>query len=454
MNKEYRMLKGKMTSEWVKLTPEEKRKERISRWLSPRGAQFIDPDAEKSYKARLTRIIDAIQLKEPDRVPVILPAGIYPAFHAGVTLQTVMYDYNELRKAWRKFLHEFNGDTHASPAVIPPGRVSDILDSRTSKWPGHGLPDDARMFQFVEGEYMKADEYDALINDPSDFFLRIFLPRVFGQLKPIQKLTPLTHSLGMPTAFLGSYTNADVRSAFQAILDAGRELEKWREVIGDFNREAVNMGFPALRGGFTMAPFDTIGDTLRGTQGVFRDMFQQPDKLHEAMEKIVPLNIEAAVSMADAVEGPIIFMPLHKGDDVFMSDKQFETFYWPTFRKVIMGLVEEGCIPLLFAEGRYNRRLEVIKDLPKGTVLWWFDQTDMAKAKEILGITACISGNVPTSLLCTGTPQAVKDYCRKLIEVCAAGGGFILTGGAAIDRGNPDNLHAMVEAVEEFGRYC
>ena len=123
-------------------------------------------------------------------------------------------------------------------------------------------------------------------------------------------------------------------------------------------------------------------------------------------------------------------------------------------RKVIIGLVEEGCIPLLFAEGRYNRRLDVIKDLPKGTVLWWFDQTDMARAKEILGDTACISGNVPTSLLCTGTAQAVKDYCRKIIEVCAAGGGFILTGGAAIDRGNPDNLHAMVEAVEEFGRYC
>jgi uroporphyrinogen-III decarboxylase len=257
----------------------------------------------------------------------------------------------------------------------------------------------------------------------------------------------------MPTAFLGSYTRPDIRAAFQTILDAGEELAKWRGVVADFSKEANNAGFPSLRGGVTMAPFDTIGDTLRGTKGIIRDMFRQPDKLHEAMERITPMNIEAAVSAADAVGGPIIFMPLHKGDDVFMSDEQFETFYWPTFRKVIMGLVEEGCIPLLFAEGRYNRRLEVIKDLPKGTVLWQFDQTDMASAKEILGGTACISGNVPTSLLCTGTPQAVKDCCRNLIEVCSKDGGFILTGGASIDRGNPDNLHAMVEAVEEFGVY-
>ena len=183
------------------------------------------------------------------------------------------------------------------------------------------------------------------------------------------------------------------------------------------------------------------------------DMYRQPEKLIEAMERIIPLNVEGAVSAANAFEGTIVFMPLHKGDDTFMSDKQYETFYWPSFRKVIMGLIGEGLVPLLFAEGRYNNRLEIINDLPKGKVLWHFDQTDMAKAKEILGDTACIAGNVPTSLLCTGTPQAVKEYCRKLIEVCGKGGGFILTGGASIDKGNPDNLHAMMAAAREYGVY-
>ena len=65
----------------------------------------------------------------------------------------------------------------------------------------------------------------------------------------------------------------------------------------------------------------------------------------------------------------------------------------------------------------YNNRLETIKELPRGAVIWQFDQTDMAKAKEALGDIACIAGNVPTSLLVTGTPQDVKKYCRKLIEV-------------------------------------
>ena len=145
--------------------------------------------------------------------------------------------------------------------------------------------------------------------------------------------------------------------------------------------------------------------------------------------------------------------PLHKGDDTFMSDAQYREFYWPTFRRVIMGLVEEGVVPMLFAEGKYNTRLEIIKDLPEGSVIWYFDQTDMARAKEVLGNISCLMGNVPTSLLCTGTPDAVKKYCRRLIETAGRGGGFILAGGAMVDRCNPDNLHAMTDAVFEYGVY-
>jgi uroporphyrinogen-III decarboxylase len=106
-----------------------------------------------------------------------------------------------------------------------------------------------------------------------------------------------------------------------------------------------------------------------------------------------------------------------------------------------------------FAEGKYTARLEVIKDLPRGASIWWFDQTDMARAKEILGDTACIAGNVPTSLLCTSTPRAVKEYCRRLIEVAGKGGGFILNGGAEMNKGDPENLRAMMEAAKEYGVY-
>ena len=442
-----------MEKEWVELTPEEKREERFKQWLSPPGVKFSSPEAEKAYKARATRFIDVYKLKEPDRVPCILPAAHFPAYYAGTNLHTVMYDYDELKRAWLKFLHEFDMDTYFGPGLVPSGKVLEIIDYKLYKWPGHGLATNTTTYQCVEGEYMKADEYDALIKDPSNFWLRTYLPRVLGAFEPFRMIPPFTTLEEIVTTSFVPYGIPEVQAALQTLLEAGRESMKWLAVVMDCIREALESGFPAIAGGFAKAPFDTLGDTLRGTQGIMMDMYRQPDKLHEAMARIAPLTIDSAVAAVNASGTPVVLMPLHKGADGFMSGKQFETFYWPTLKKVVLGLTDEGIVPLLFAEGSYNTRLEIIKELPRASAVWYFDKTDMARAKEILGDTACIVGNVPTSLLMTGKPQEVKEHCRKLIEVCGKGGGYILAGGANIDEGNPDNLRAMMAAAKEYGVY-
>ena len=107
----------------------------------------------------------------------------------------------------------------------------------------------------------------------------------------------------------------------------------------------------------------------------------------------------------------------------------------------------------MVADGGYNERLEIIKDLPRATVLWIFEQTDMTKAKEVIGDTACIGGNVTAAQLYTSTPQEIKEYCRQLIEVCGKGGGYILSLGSSVDKCNPDNLQAVIEAAKEYGVY-
>jgi uroporphyrinogen-III decarboxylase len=433
---------------------EGKREQRFQRWLSAPGIRFASPAAEQGYHARLTRIIRAIRVQEPDRVPCLLPAGQFPASYAGITVRTAMYDYEEMKRAWRKFLYDFDGDTCVIPGVsVTSGRLHEITKTRMSVWPGHGLAENAPMAQFVEGEYMKADEYDALLKDPADFFMRVYLPRTLGAFEPFQKLLPFRRAFGMPAVFLGACMLPEVQEAFQAVIDAGKELAKFRQAVAEISKEAQAAGYPPFHGGFAHAPFDLFGDTLRGTRGIMMDMYRQPAKLQEAMEVVTPWIVEGAVSGADVSGVPITFMALHKGDDTFMSEKQFETFYWPGLKKVILGLVEEGCVPLLFAEGCYNKRLEAVKDLPEGSVIWWFDRTDMARAKKILGDRNCIAGNVPTSLMCTGTPREVKEHCRNLIEVCGKRGGYILTGGAQVHNTTAENLRAMVEAAKEYGVY-
>ncbi len=119
----------------------------------------------------------------------------------------------------------------------------------------------------------------------------------------------------------------------------------------------------------------------------------------------------------------------------------------------MLGLVEEGCIPIMFAEGGYSQRLEIIADFPKGKCVWWFDQTDMKRAKEVLGDMCCIAGNVGTALMTAGTPDEVKAYCKELIETAGKDGGFILTNGCGVDHAKAENVKAMMEAGLEYGAY-
>jgi hypothetical protein len=443
-----------MEKEWSQMTREEKRQVRLKDYLSGEGIKFRDARAEKLYKERAARQVKAMMCQEPDRVPVSLPTGNYPAYYVGSNFKTMMYDYQACVAAWRKFMVDFydDMDSFMGPGFVFSGRVMDIMDYKNYTWPGHGLGDDVNTFQFVEAEYMKADEYDYFLKDPSDFGFRVITPRVVGAAEPLKYFPPLNTLTGTPMSMAYPFARREMREAFKKMIAAGEEIERQMKVLMEFNREALELGFPAGRYGMGLgiAPFDVLGDFLRGTSGVAIDMFRQPEKLLEAIDMIT----EMYIARITAGRGHMVAFPLHKGDDTFMSRKQFEKFYWPSLKKVIDALIEEGIMVSLFAEGAYNQRLEYIGDFPKGWVTWMFDHTDMARAKKMIGDRCCISGNVPGSAVIFGTPQEVKDHCRRLIETCAPGGGYILAGGCtATETKNPDNFRAFMQAAREYGVY-
>jgi uroporphyrinogen-III decarboxylase len=439
---------------WEEMTWQEKREERFKKWLNPPKVKFISPEAEKLYKQRVTRLIKAIKLEEPDRVPVMLPTGNYPVYYAGYNYHHMMYDLEAMKKALIKFMDDFGDMDMFSPQVIASGKIAEALQSRVTKLPGLGLPEDASMNQICEGEYMKADEYDRLMMDPTDYYLRVNLPRTTGLFDSFAKLPPLRNL--QATMWVSVMADPDIRKTFQTLMDLADEQKKHQSVVMEMAREALSRGYPAFRsiigptaGG---APFDHFADLLRGTHGIVLDMYRQPKKLHEAMEHQLKLAL-SSIKNIPVMGSPVRFIALHKGDDTFMSDKQFETFYWPGLQKVMLAMIEEGLVPMPFAEGRYTKRLKQITDMPRSGVIWWFDQTDMAQAKKYLGHVACILGNVPTSVVKTAPAAQVKENCRQLIETCAPGGGYILAGGASIDNGKFENLKAMMEAAYEYGQY-
>jgi uroporphyrinogen-III decarboxylase len=163
--------------------------------------------------------------------------------------------------------------------------------------------------------------------------------------------------------------------------------------------------------------------------------------------------LEMAVNATRASGNTRVFIPIHKGLDGFMSIAQFNKFFWPTLRELMVALINEGLTPCPFWEGDCTSRLEIIKDIPAGKACYAFEATDMVKAKEILGETVCIEGNVPMSLLATGKPEDVKAYCKKLIDVVGKGGGYIMDASVGLEDAKPENVKAMFEFTKEYGTY-
>lgn len=440
---------------WSDMSPEERRDWRIDRWRNS-ATQFASSEAEAAYTARVNRIIAAITLEKPDRVPVNLNVGFWPAQHAGLTPYDVMHDSRRAAQAWLDFNLDFQPDAIVSPAHnTVPAAVYETLDYKLYSWPGHGAAKTAG-YQYIEKEWMLADEYDLLIADPSDFLLRTYYPRIAGAFSGFAGLSHLMDCDEFPIVLshMGGWGSPEMMAGLEKILEAARHTNQWwAETVCPVVDYLQAVGFPSYFGGLSRPPFDLIGDTLRGTRGIILDMFRQPDKVLAACERLVPVAINWTLRRPTPPSTPVVFIPLHKGADGFMSDEQFTTFYWPTLRKLLLGLIEEGLIPFCFAEGRYNSRLEIITDLPKGTTVWLFDQTDMARAKQTIGKVACIEGNMPLSLLHAGTPQQVADHTRKLIDLAGEGGGYIMDLGAVADGGKDENLRAMVNTVKEYGVY-
>lgn len=440
---------------WAQLTPGQKREYRLNQFLNPKNIQFVSPEAAKGYKVRAQRLVDTLNVREPDRIPVSLPVGNLPLILAGVSMHDVMYDIEKGFKACADFNEKYSEELEyfAMPYAIP-GKALEILDYKLYSWPGHGLSVTAPNYQFVEGEYMKVEEYADLVRDPSDFWLRTYLPRVFGAFEGFRMMFPLPDILEIPTLQLMPLALPQVQETLQRMIDAGKEIQKRNEISAKFMAAGpAAHGFPSTMGWLTFAPFDAVGDTLRGTKGIMMDMFRHGDKLMKAVDTMTDLIIHSVLNAPNFSQMLSVTFPLHKGADGWMSGKQFDTFYWPSLKKVMDALIAEGLICVLFAEGSYDTRIEKATDFPKGSVVWWFDQSDMAKAKQILGDKFCIQGNVPSSLIVTGTPAAVKERCGRLIDTCGKGGGYILGAGCVADDPKLDNLRAMMDAVREYGVY-
>jgi hypothetical protein len=282
---------------------------------------------------------------------------------------------------------------------------------------------------------MRADEYDALIEDPTGYLFNVWLPRVANDVSPVGEATSLRNNLSFVKGGMA------MMQYFQGF---GTQNELLRKESGTVSALA----------GILKAPFDIIADKLRGYRGLCMDMFRQPEKVEAACEALMPHLLKVALMTGDPAKQLPVGFWMHRGCVPFVSPEQFDRFYWPTLKQIVLDLWDHGLQTLFYAEGDWDPNLKYVAELPERSIVYHVDRGDIFEVNRQLGEKFCISGGVPNDLLAFGTPDDVRQCCKKVIEEVGRDGGFIMDAAAIMqDEPTVENVQAMTDATREFGRY-
>jgi hypothetical protein len=408
---------------------------------------------EQIYEERAKRVRDAIELREPDQVPLMIL--VEPHAYSGIPNSAAYYDPITLKRTMRKMAVDLEPDL-GEPGFPSCGAAMTELDVQNCVWPGGPKPPDYE-YQFIEGEYMKEDEYDMFLNDPSGFMIRRYLPRVYRALMPLAKLPPLDSMFMGFEGLTPFFASPEFRKMARHLAKAGKQVKEFYRTVGDASADLAQLGFPPFArfaaGGVGGAPFDTLTSFLRGMKGSMLDMYRRPDKLLRACDLILERRIACAIP-ADPTAGdypPRVGLPLWRGDPVFMSEAQFKKFYWPGLKKSLQTHVDLGYMPVPFFEAAFGDRLECLLELPKGKILASIEAVDAVRAKEILGGHTSLLVRCPNSCKLWSLGQ-LESFVKDLIDKCGKNGGLIIVMKMP-DKVSIEDMQAMLKSIKEHGRY-
>jgi hypothetical protein len=393
---------------------------------------------EELYQERLRRYVTALRNGKPDRIPIRPFVAEFTAKYAGFTCQEVTHDYEKAFAAARKCAADFDWDAIVANMVYVWTGLTQAIGLTYYGVPGIDIPPDFG-FQYrepsEENAFMKPEEYDELIEDPTGFLFKVWLPRVSTEVRARGESASYENNL----SFLkGGMAMLQYFNAF------GPQIERLRTECATVSAIA----------GILKAPLDIIADKMRGYIGLAMDLFERPDKVLAACEALMPHLLHVALSGADPEKNVPIGFWMHRGCVPFISPDHFDNIYWRTLKPIIEGIWAQGHQVLLYAEGDWNAHLHRFAELPDGSIVYHVDRADIFEVHKVLGHKFCISGGIPNYLLTVGTPEEVRAWCRKVIDGVAGNGGYIMDAGAIIQNdAKVENIKAMTEFTREYGVY-
>ena len=395
-------------------------------------------DTKERFQQRLRRFVTALNNRKPDMIPIRPFAAEFTAVHAGYTCQEVTQNYLDGFEAMIQCSKDYDWDAVPANMIYVWPCITDAASIRYYGVPGIDVPPD-RGFQYIEPpleqSFMRADEYDCLIADPTAFLYEVWLPRATRRIA-------------------GAGEQNSFRSTVALVSSAMAMVQYFNAYGPHCNRLTNEAGTPGALCGIFKAPLDILGDKLRGYIGLTMDLYEQPDKVMKACEALMPHLHWLASQTADPGSQLPVGYWMHRGGVPFVRPEHFDNIYWPTVRPIIEQLWKEGHQTMFYAEGNWDAHLDAFRELPERSIVFHIDRGNPQTIHDKLRDKFAISGGLSNVTLAYGTPEQVRAEVKQLIDILGKEGGYIMDASAIMQNDTKvENMKAMVEATREFGVY-
>ncbi len=396
-------------------------------------------NAEQRYQERLKRYVTALRNEKPDKVPIRPFVAEFTARYAGMTCQDVAHDYTKAFDAAVTCAKDFDWDAVVPNMVYVWTGLAQAAGLRYYGIPGINIPHTTG-FNYIEPPedqaFMKADEYDELIDDPTAFLYNTWLPRVSTEASEIGKPATYRNNIALVKSAM---------AMLQYFYAFGPQVARLRS----------ECGMPSAIAGIFKAPFDIIADKLRGYIGLTMDMQKQPKRVLKAAEALIPHLVNVGLTTADPDKLVPIGFWMHRGCVPFVTPAQFDSHYWPTLKPCIEEFWKHGHQTLFYAEGKWRHHFDAFRELPERSIVFHCDHDDIFEVHARLHDRFAISGGIPNALLSWGEPEEVRQSCLRVLKEVARDGGYIMDAGAIMqDDTSIENMKIMTQVCREHGVYA
>ena len=390
---------------------------------------MIEKNVETSaFKTQL--FSDVLNGKIPCRVPNASDMHACAVLElAGHDIRSAQYGYSKMLESLETVNAQYDSDILLGNVMAMPF-VTKLIGSRTNIMGNDGF------MQHPNVEEMKEEDYPELIKDPLKFMWDRHIPSLYTEFKNPWPLNAM--------ALLKSYIAE--HKTMNCIMKASYEMSL------KLNKSTLMLKTAVIR-----APFDYLAGYFRSFTGALVDIKRCPQQVLEAVEALKPIVVRTA--MASTGGGPAdrernrAFLPLHMA--TYMRPKDFEKFWWPTFKETVWDLYEAGFGIVIFAEENWTNLLDYFEELPPLCEIL-FEYGDPKVIKEKVGKKHILQGLYPVNILKTGTEKQVIDKAKELLDIMSPGGQYIFDIDKYILRANQvnwDNFKALTSCVKEYGKY-